>query len=122
VSSWARDAAEAVHWELSVDEVSWTLDPTAGKPSRDIVESVHRATAQALDQGRRSFVLMLDEAQVPVDDRRPCTGSIGNRSGSPVGCVAPAWRGCSMGVDGDVSPPSQRRVTPIEYVPVPERS
>lgn len=70
VSSWARDAAASVHWELSVDEVSLTLDPTAGKPSRDIVESLHRVTAEALDQGRRGFVLMLDEAQVLFDDRR----------------------------------------------------
>jgi hypothetical protein len=70
VSSWARDVAESVQWNLTVDEVSLTLDPTAGKPSRDIVESLHRATIEALDQGRRGFVVMLDEAQVLNDDRR----------------------------------------------------
>lgn len=70
VADIAARAVRTVRWQVAVDEVTFSLDPTAGHGSRSIVESLHRAVHEAQAHGRSGLVLMLDEAQVVFDDRR----------------------------------------------------
>lgn len=66
----ASRAVRAVRWQVGLDEVTFSLDPTMGHGSRSIVESLHRAVNEAQAHGRAGLVLMLDEAQVVFDDKR----------------------------------------------------
>ena len=69
-----RDKAEkvvrSVSWNMTMDDLTFCIDPSFGTDTVALIEGLRRATQAAVDQGRTGYALLLDEAQAVFDEHR----------------------------------------------------
>lgn len=69
-----RDKAEkvvrSVSWNMTMDDLTFCIDPSFGTDTVALIDGLRRATQAAVDQGRTGYALLLDEAQAVFDEHR----------------------------------------------------